>query len=479
MLFTVAPGTWFRRATILACSLPVGYGIELLLKGQLDWPANLDSLPFVVFFCGASVALWIYGLHSDLLVPILAFMAAVFYFSPSAFGYFSLKDFPRVVLVLGILFAPIYWAFRTDLPPKSWNAVYLPTLDGWRAVAILLVILDHCLRGIAADRGLLPPDPFLLGQQGVNLFFGISGLLITWKLLEERQETGSISLRHFYRRRIFRIFPAAFAFLTAMGIMSTLGLLPATRLDLASTVLYFRNFVPVFWPSLFDAHFWSLSLEEQFYLCLPAALFLFGKRRLALIAGAVTLVCGSWRWYFFHYVFTPDLPFSIRFRTDLRVDGLLCGCLVAVALQDEAVRTYVRNILRTPVLLSLLVLFAFLIHRSGERTTLAESVLIPLLLAGTILRPEGALSRVLESRPMRWVGKISYSLYLWQQFFLLCPVKRWPLSLFHGFPLCIFASVAFAAMSYYFLELPMMRTAHSQKPRSAHSSNLRREAVRT
>lgn len=453
------------RWRLLALSLPLALWLASLANSQWGWASSLPVFPFLVLYCGSTAALWIYGVETNLVAMSLGFAVTCFYFSPAPYEYLSGKDWLRVMLMLAILFAPIRLAWRLEPKKPGSKAAYLPTLDGWRAVAILLVMLDHLLRGVATDHHSEPPSGYLLGQHGVNIFFALSGFLITWKLLEEKRETGRISLTQFYRRRIYRIFPAAFLFLTAMGVLSACGLLPVTRLDFASAILYFRNFVPVFWPSLSNAHFWSLSLEEQFYLFLPSALVLVGLRRFAMGAALLAIGCAAWRWYFFHAIATADPPLSIRFRTDLRLDGLLCGCLVAVALGNQATRRYWTKLSTPPVVCALLLLTAGVVYRAGERTLFAESLLLPLVLVGTMVSAERFPARILEWKPLRWVGRISYSLYLWQQFFLLCPVNHWLLRPLHRFPFNVLATFGCAIISYYFVERPLLRHAHDPHSR--------------
>jgi peptidoglycan/LPS O-acetylase OafA/YrhL len=457
LTFAVAWHAWQRRVLLLVISLPVAVILPKFVTARWSWVLNVGMVPFVLLFCGCAAALWIFGLRPDVLALPLAFSAAFFYFTPGAFAFLSGHDFLRVAIALGIIAAPMRMAWRMNELQAAWSAANLPTLDGWRAIAIMLVLLDHLAGGIARDKQTTPSALFLHGQTGVNIFFALSGLLITWKLLEEQQQTGKVSLAHFYCRRVYRIFPAAFAYLSVMGLLSLAGWLPTTRLDLAAAVLYFRNFIPLAWPSFSNAHFWSLSLEEQFYLFLPVTLLGLGVRRFRFLAVALVTLCGAWRWYYFNMMAAPDPGMSIRFRTDFRIDGLLCGCLMAIALQNEDVRSDVRRVLATPAWLVLLAAFAGLAYRAGEYTLLAESVTLPLLVAGTMLSPRALPARILEWKPLRWVGKISYSLYLWQEVFLLCPLKPRLLQPLHRFPLNIIATFACAALSYYLVELPMVR----------------------
>jgi len=448
-----------RRVVLLVASLPVAWFLPALITSRFGWSFNVSFFPFTIFYFGAAVALWTFGVCPDILALPLAFAAAFFYFSPADFAFLHSRDFLRIPLILALLVAPIRMVWRTPGPAVSWKSAYLPSLDGWRAIAILLVMIDHLVRGIA-DQSHRTANVHL-GQHGVNIFFGISGFLITWKLLEEYSQTKTISLFGFYRRRIYRIFPAALAYLSVMGILCAVGFLPTTRLELASTVLYFRNFVPVIWPSFSNAHFWSLSIEEQFYLFLPATLLLLGVRRFRVLSIAMIILCGAWRWYYLGFFAPANYPFSLRYRTDLRLDGLLCGCLMGMMLQNEEARRWFRKVLTTPVWIGLALSFCGIIYWLQDRTSLAESLLIPLLLAATVLAPERVPARLLDSKLLRWVGKISYSLYLWQQFFLLCPVDAWLFRPVQHFPGNLIATFVCAAASYYLLERPMLRRAHA------------------
>ncbi len=151
---------------------------------------------------------------------------------------------------------------------------YLPTLDGWRCIAIVSVILYH-YKGRLGPIGTLLPDQ--LGALGVALFFGISGLLITSRLIEEERAAGSISLRGFYTRRALRILPPLLVFLAALVVLHVAFDLPLAYRGIAATLVFVRNFAWNVGPPLeawFTAHCWSLSIEEQFYFALPLALLL-------------------------------------------------------------------------------------------------------------------------------------------------------------------------------------------------------------
>jgi len=331
------------------------------------------------------------------------------------------------------------------------NERYIPTLDGWRAVAILLVIGDHL---VTAAAGSPSGRTTLSGQLGVNIFFGLSGFLITSRLLAERP----ISLRRFYIRRVFRILPPAFAYLATLGILGALGLIPLYPKELLGAACFFRNYMP---PNLPDGggfytwHFWSLAIEEHFYLFWPPLL---KRARGAALPVAITIAIAGAIWRLIElfregHLYGHTLV-GFPWRTDIRIDALMCGAAVAIAFTSPAVRTWLGK--RVVWILALL-LYGLVVARYGVRPTIWQSALVPILIAGTVARPDDLVGRVLDMAPVRWIGRLSYSLYLWQQLWLppswfphtLGVAQTWPLNI-----LCVFAC---ATASYFFLERPSIR----------------------
>src|SRR5271166_2822961 len=221
---------------------------------------------------------------------------------------------------------------------------YLPTLDGWRAVAILAVLFDHMV-----EYSPLAHYPRFAafshtGPNGVSLFFAISGFLICSRLLEEHRAFGHISLRGFYIRRGCRILPPALLYLSVIGLLSFLGLIVVSSWEWWSSVFFFRNYLPGTWISRgwggYTVHYWSLAVEEHFYLIWPAALVLLAKRRARWFALILALSVATWRAWDLHHQWFQRLIPGLLFgsRTDVRLDALLLGCLAALVLDDDAVR---------------------------------------------------------------------------------------------------------------------------------------------
>ncbi len=177
---------------------------------------------------------------------------------------------------------------------------YMPSLDGWRAIAILLVIIGHSMddialllraMGAAVDLGGLK----FIGMHGVQVFFGLSGFLITSRLVADEQKHGRISLWAFYMRRSFRILPATLFFLIAVGLLSLAGFLDVSLGRWLSSLLFSANYSTAEY-SWYLGHFWSLAVEEHFYLVWPALFLLLGAVRKRLVwAFALTCAVAVWR----------------------------------------------------------------------------------------------------------------------------------------------------------------------------------------
>lgn len=349
---------------------------------------------------------------------------------------------------------------------------YRPTLDGWRAIAILLVIFCHGGDSLFhADGRYASHFWYAVSRQGsfgVDLFFGISGLLICGRLIDESEKTGGISLGSFYIRRVFRIIPPAFAYLATIGLLAIAGIIAVSPREWLSSLFFSRNYVVV--PAdtgWYTGHFWSLAVEEHFYLIWPAALVTMGSARARRMTPWIAIAVAIWRavdFHRFHSQLWPGvLAANIYERTDTRFDGLLWGCWIALIASVPAYRaTIARRSSGLAIGLLLLVLIACIALNPPFKMT-GESFLVPIILIGTVVNPSMLLGRVLEASPIRWIGTISYSLYLWQQLFLV----EWkmprplPFGRMQEWPLNVVAVFVCAATSYYVLERPLVAMGHS------------------
>ncbi len=333
---------------------------------------------------------------------------------------------------------------------------HLPTLDGWRGVAVLMVIAFH---GFGAGRPALKP----LGGTGVSVFFALSSLLICNRLLAEYERRGTggagrrIDLRGFYVRRAFRILPPALTFLAVVAVLGV-----AKRGELWASVLFWRNYyIGGGWVT---GHFWSLAVEEHFYLFFPVLLAWLGPRRALPVAIALAVGLLGWRYLDGHtpWLFTRTSVVQQYYRTDCRLPDLLSGAVTAL-LAARAPTWFVRA--------AAVGGGAALVARLASLPVpwSAQVALMPWLLLGTVLRPDGWPGRALEWRPLAWVGRMSYSLYLWQQLYFhdLARYRIEEIGPLQGWPWNALALLACAAASHYLLERPLTRLGRTLADRRA------------
>ncbi|WP_213807173.1 acyltransferase [Granulicella sp. dw_53] len=341
---------------------------------------------------------------------------------------------------------------------------YLPTLDGWRALAILGVIFTH--------ESLHTFGPFNTrwlyeyGDRGVDTFFAISGILICSRLLEEESQNGSISLRGFYIRRFFRILPAAFLYLFTVVILGLLGYLVVHRTEIFAAIFFYRNYTRLLGRAalpnvaVFTGHFWSLAVEEHFYFILPALLVFTKKRfRVPALLFLTALVLANRA-----YQLRTRPWLTIRWHTDIRLDALLIPAIIAILVYG------VRD--KKPLLraakwwpLVLLVVISLIPVKPSNWQIAAMSVLLPIMIMGSILHPHNILGKILEHPVLRYIGRVSYSLYLWQQLFVISHFfTTKPLGILQQWPLNLGFSFLCALASFYLVEKPMMRLGHKLAP---------------
>ena len=338
---------------------------------------------------------------------------------------------------------------------------YIPTLDGWRAVAIFWVLVGHD----RAWRLAWFSNHWLRENRsrGVQLFFALSGFLICTRLLREESRFGAISLRSFYTRRLFRIQPAAMTYLFVVILLSLAGIIPVYWPGIAGAALMVRNIWPTelhagFW---YTAHFWSLAAEEHFYLLLPGFLVLIRRRRLAILS-VLAVALETWRRI---VIATPQLQkgfeWQVAQRTDVVLGGILLGSVFAVALTHGRLLRIAKSFLQPWVAVLYTGLVFFELDRHHSATVQAVIVTVyPLLIVGTSLHPETFLSRLLELAPIRFIGRISYSLYIWQQLFFPGDDPVAPHSFHSHVFMCWGATFACAIASYYLIETPLVRRGH-------------------
>ncbi|RXH57847.1 acyltransferase family protein [Granulicella sibirica] len=337
---------------------------------------------------------------------------------------------------------------------------YLPTLDGWRALSILAVILFH--DSLHTFGPLSTRWFYEYGSYGVDVFFAISGFLICSRLLDEERVTGSIDLRRFYARRALRILPPAVAYLLVLAVLSRKLDLRVGSGEWLESLLFARNYGHLFVHRVgwYTGQFWSLALEEQFYFIFPAILVFAALRNriqvlTALILGVFihrALILRSHTWN------------HVRFHTDVRVDAILVAALFAVLAADPLQRMVISRWLRFWPLLVVAVVCIIPLGQGKNWQITLLTLLTPCVVLGSTLNSEGVFGRFLEWAPLRYLGRISYSLYLWQQLFFThhfepdCPTSR------GSFGRRILLMAICAIGSYYLIEKPFARFSRRLVP---------------
>jgi peptidoglycan/LPS O-acetylase OafA/YrhL len=338
----------------------------------------------------------------------------------------------------------------------------IPSLDGLRAVSIGLVMAFHIV-GMTAFGGAFSN----LGNLGVRVFFVISGFLITGLLLQEQDRTGTIALGRFYARRTLRIFPAFYVFLAAVGICAAAGWIALHKFELLQAAVYIMNYFPGVQQSRYVKHLWSLSVEEQFYLLWPSILAFAGRRRGLLIAASFILIAPLLR--LTYWFFVPQLHDVMDRRFETVADALATGCVLAGAQSWLSLKTRYNQFLRSAVFyfVPLLVFFDSIYLSPHPRATYGIGITIlnigiALCIDRWVRYPEGLTAAVLNSAPLRAIGVLSYSIYLWQQPFLDSEGD----APFASLSLNLLAVAACSLASFYLVEQPFQRLRSRLSPRS-------------
>lgn len=345
---------------------------------------------------------------------------------------------------------------------SSFKLGYIPSLDGLRGISILAVMAFHANPSLATG-----------GFIGVDVFFVLSGFLITTLLLQEWHSTGTVSLKNFYFRRALRLLPALLLLLAACCLYAAFFLSPADALVNYKASLiclfYMANWVQAFYTTATMGllkHMWSLSVEEQFYFIWPVLLMTLLSLRLKRrwIVGLV--LCGIAAAALHRAMLWDGLQTVVRLYNglDTRADALLAGCAVGLLAAWDMLPKAVwsRAIVKVCAFASLPVLALLTLFGSNQSpymylgmftfVTVATANIVVMVLC----EPPRFVLRILESPRLVFLGRISYGLYLWHYpvFKIIEPLPLPPLV--HPF-FQFTATVVCASLSFYYVEKPFLR----------------------
>jgi peptidoglycan/LPS O-acetylase OafA/YrhL len=368
----------------------------------------------------------------------------------------------------------------------------LVELDGLRGLAVMMVVFGHAQASHGADGyagGLAPLNLLKDGELGVRIFFVLSGFLITSILMAEYDWSGTINLLDFYKRRVLRIFPAFYIYLLFITGLTFAGVLQVAGKSLFFAAVHLLNYAVaisllVNWKDAGDpgypvvGHFWTLSLEEQFYWLWPVTLIWILRRKtfwiVPVLLGLIPLVRVA------NYFLSPGTRGQLYMMFHTASDVLLFGCLLAIGFIRRP--DWVRRLVLPSWAATGLILFTLFVVPFAEvilpfrffheiwvvvKPT-AEAVLITLIVANVLLQPEAWYARLLRTRVLVFLGTISYSVYLWQQLFCL-PFN----TTFTGwFPINLFCAAGMGFLSHRLIERPFLR---AKNKRYSHAPPLRQE----
>lgn len=338
---------------------------------------------------------------------------------------------------------------------RPTKADHLPSLDGLRAISISLVLLGH----LSGTRNFVRLDLGIgdYAHLGVIVFFVISGFLITRLMISELSENGRVSLKLFYARRTLRLFPASYAFISCVCLLWWAGVFQLHASDIWHAITYTVNYLPG--RSWQIGHLWSLSVEEQFYLIWPCTFVVLGSRRAGWVAAGVIMfgpIARSCAW-----LFLRGTPYRDLEMFPMVSDSLAMGCLLAKVGGWLEEKDWYLQLFRPAYSIGLVIL-VLLVNRYGGYTVVAvfgtsiANASIAVLIHRSVYCSGDWFGRVLNWKPIVFVGLLSYSLYLWQQLFLNRSSTAW----LNAFPQNLAFAVLAALGSYFLLEKPLLKLRH-------------------
>lgn len=330
---------------------------------------------------------------------------------------------------------------QTDSPAKN------SFLSGIRGFAILITLTSHLTWGYVPDKVVY------VWVQAMELFFAMTGILITSHLINSAPNQSRIAIAiSFYRKRALRIFPPLMIYLLVLFGLSQLDVIHVFTKELWASLFLFRPYISE--KGWYTGHLWTLTIQQVFYLLAPVLFLTFRRNTLKWLLPSLCLSIALWRGLDTHFgIFSAYFPASNPIaRFDTRLDGILWASWF-VLITDGKLRTFL-PISGTPIWIGIgaWILTEFL---PFPYDLTIQSILVPWLVLTIARNPAHRIHRLFSIKPFLYIGEISYSLYIWQELFLAHEKSKQPaLKLLQTFPVNIGAAFLVAFVSFRLLEKP-------------------------
>jgi peptidoglycan/LPS O-acetylase OafA/YrhL len=295
---------------------------------------------------------------------------------------------------------------------------------------------------------------FDIGMLGMFVFFVMSGFIITKMLMDERQQTGAISIRGFYVRRATRIFPALLGYLVGLGLLSKLGLASCSIRELLLSLTFIANYRYSGFASI--GHLWSLSLEEHFYLVWPLVFSQLSIKNVSKFLLVVICVAPAIRLF---YVLHGADWIQLEWHSESVADSLAMGCLLAIVQPqfhaNAAYQWFIHS--RLTLLVPAVIFAAGWQHSPLLYQGIGKTIMFAMIALGmdiSMQRSQSMWGKLLNNFALVKLGTWSYSVYLWQQVFTSSAARSQP---YGWFPINLALALAVGITSYHIIERPALR----------------------